>query len=92
MERLPGILRLKARKNKDIGIIKQVLDILEGSCRDNYEIEAALILRSSLFLNGILTNSEVWQGLKLDDEKQLEHTDEILNPKMYIYAVFRDWM
>ena len=71
---------IAARKNKGLGIIKQILYILEGSCLG--EIEAALILRSSLFLNGILTNSEVWYGLKLDDWKQLEQTDEILLRKI----------
>ena len=73
---------IAARKSKGLGVIKQILEILEGSCLGKYEIEAALILRSSLFLNGILTNSEVWYGLKLDDWKQLEQIDEILLRKI----------
>ena len=67
-----------ARKAKGLGIIKQILDILDGTCLGQYEIEAALILRSSLLLNKFLTNSEVWYGLELQDFKQLEQTDEIL--------------
>ena len=56
-----------ARKAKGHGVIKQILDIIDGTCLGLYEIEAALILRSSLLLNGILTNSEVWYGSKLED-------------------------
>ena len=71
-----------ARRAKGHGINKQILDIIDGSCLGPYEIEAALILRSSLLLNGILTNSEVWYGLKLEEFKQLEQIDEILLRKI----------
>ena len=71
-----------ARKAKGLGIVKQILDILDGTCLGQYEIEAALILRSSLLLNGFLTNSEVWYGLRFEDCKQLEQIDEILLRKV----------
>ena len=71
-----------ARKNKGHAIINQIMNILEGTCLGPYEIEAALILRSSLFLNGILTNSEAWYGSKLEDIKQLEKMDKILLRKI----------
>ena len=77
-----NIKNIGARKAKGLGIIRQILDILEGTCLGKYEIEAALILRSSLLLNGFLTNSEVWYGLKSEDLKQLEQTDEILLRKI----------
>ena len=53
-----NIKNIGARKAKGLGIIRQILDILEGTCLGKYEIEAALILRSSLLLNGFLTNSK----------------------------------
>ena len=71
-----------ARRAKGHGVIKQIIDIIDGSCLGPYEIEAALILRGSLLLNGILTNSEVWYGCKLEDFKQLEQIDEILLQKI----------
>ena len=77
-----NIKNLMARKAKGHGIIKQILYILQNTCLGPYEIEASLILRSSLFLNGILTNSEVWYGSRLEDIKHLEQIDEILLRKV----------
>ena len=69
---------IMARKAKGHGIVKQILNMLEGICFGPYEIEVALFLRSSLLLNGILTNSEVWYGSTLEEIKHLEQIDEIL--------------
>ena len=42
-----------------------------------------MILRKSLFLNGILTNSEAWYGLQINDIKHLEQIDETLLRKIF---------
>ena len=47
-----------------------------------FHFEVALILRSSLLLNGILTNSEAWYDLKISDLEQLEQIDEQLLRKI----------
>ena len=73
---------IMARKAKGHGIVKQILDMLEGICFGPYEIEVALFLRSSLLLNGILTNSEVGYGSTLEEIKHLEQIDEILIRKV----------
>ena len=38
--------------------------------------------RSSLLLNGILTNSEAWYGLRTSDVEKLEQVDEQLLRKI----------
>ena len=38
----------------------------------------AVLLRESIFLNGILTNSEIWYGLTNDDIGELESLDRTL--------------
>ena len=43
-----------------------------------FKIEAGLELRNSMFLNGTLTNREVWHGLQDEDLVALEQVDECL--------------
>ena len=54
------------------------MSILESTVFGPFQFEVALILRASLLLNGILTNSEAWYGLKTADFENLEQIDEQL--------------
>ena len=69
---------IKARKDKGQGIVDQIMSILESTVCGPFQFEVALILRASFLLNGILTNSEVWYGLKTADFENLEQIDERL--------------
>ena len=69
---------IKARQDKGQGIVDQICSILEGTVYGPFHFEVALILRSSLLLNGILTNSEAWYGLKTAAYEKLEQVDEQL--------------
>ena len=73
---------IKARKAKGTGIVDQIISIMDGTVYGPFHFEVALILRSSLLLNGILTNSEAWYGLKISDLEQLEQIDEKLLRKI----------
>ena len=42
----------------------------------------AVLLRESLFLNGILTNAEIWYGMSKSDIKELENLDHTLLRKI----------
>ena len=66
------------RKGKGHGIILQISQMLEEIYFGPFEIEVALTLRKSLFLNGILTNCEAWYGLTSADVRLLEQVDESL--------------
>ena len=70
------------RKAKGHGIVLQIGQMLEEIYFGPYEIEVALTLRKSLFLNGILTNCEAWYGLTDGDIKHLEKVDESLLRKI----------
>ena len=74
---------IQARKSKGTGIIDQIISILDGTVYGPFHFEVALILRSSLLLNGILTNSEAWYGLKIADLEHLEEIDEQLLRKIF---------
>jgi hypothetical protein len=69
---------IKARRDKGQSIVDQIMSILESTVFGPFQFEVALILRASLLLNGILTNSEAWYGLKTADLENLEQIDEQL--------------
>ena len=50
---------IEKRISKGLGIISQIMNLLEVICFGHYYIEIALLLRESMFINGILNNSEV---------------------------------
>ena len=52
--------------------------MLEKVTLGYHYFKIALLLRESLFLNGILTNSEVWYGIKKSEIKELETLDKML--------------
>ena len=71
-----------SRRNKGIGIVKQVMTILETTCFGPHVFEVALLFRKSFLINSILTNSESWYGIKTDELELLEQVDEILLRKI----------
>ena len=73
---------VQARKNKGLGIINQISQILESVFFGKYYFEVAMVLRSSLLLSSILLNSEAWVNLSDKDIRALEQTDEDLLAKI----------
>ena len=73
---------VKARKNKSLGSIDQIMQILETVFFRKYHFEVAMVLRSSLFLSSLLLNCEGWVNLSDQDIRSLEQCDEILLTKI----------
>ena len=71
-----------ARKNKGLGIINQITQILDSVFFGRFHFEVALVLRSSLLLSSLLLNSEAWVNLSDKDIRSLEQTDENLLGKI----------
>ena len=69
---------IEKRISKGLGIISQIMNLLEVICFGHYYIEIALLLRESMFINGILNNSEVWYGLTKSDISEFEDLDRLL--------------
>ena len=69
---------IKARKAKGFGIADKIESMLNDIFFGPFYIEVGLILRSSLFLNSILLNSEAWYGLSKSEIEQLEVVDNSL--------------
>ena len=73
---------IEARKNKGLGIINNIMQILKSMFFGKYYFEVALILRSSLLLSSLLLNSEAWVNVSDSNIRSLEQTDEILLSKV----------
>ena len=63
------------RIGKGLGKISDIMNMLEKISLGQKYFKIALVLRESLFLNSILTNSDVWYGLTKTDIKLLEDLD-----------------
>ena len=74
---------VKSRIGKGLGLISQIINILETVSFGNYYFEIAMTLRESMFLNAILTNSEIWYNLKQSEIDDLEDLDRLLLRKIF---------
>ena len=59
-----NLKNVRSRVGKGIGIISQIMSILETVSFRKYYFQIAMTLRETMFLNGILTNAEIWYNLK----------------------------
>ena len=71
-----------ARKDKAVGVVTQIMSILEEICFGMYYFEVAVILRNSLLISSLLSNSESWYNLKNEEIVILEKVDEMLLRKV----------
>ena len=71
------------RKNKSIGIINQIMEILSSAFFGKYHFEVAMVLRSSLLLSSILLNSEAWINLTHTNIRMLEQMDKCSCPEYW---------
>ena len=69
---------LKKRVSKGIGIITQIMNLLDSISLGEFYIEIALLLRESMFINGVITNAEIWYSLSKEEIKELEDMDKSL--------------
>ena len=63
------------RISKGNGIITQIIHLLEMVSLGEHFMEIALLFREALFLNGILTNCEIWYGMTASEVKEFEDLD-----------------
>ena len=74
---------IQSRSNKGLGIISHILVMLETITLGEHYFQSAILLRESLFINGVLTNAEVWYGLSSTDMKPLIDLDKYLLRKIF---------
>ena len=75
-------LNIEARGNRGMGIISQIMMLLEEVPLGHHYFECAVLLRESLLINSILVNIEVSYGLTKSDIETLHTVDKILLHKI----------
>ena len=74
---------IQERRNRGLGAVNQIQQLLDDLCLGDYHFEAANILRNSLLLSSLLSNSETWYNLTQKEISELESVDEILLRKTF---------
>ena len=64
-------INIRSRVAKGQGLVTQIMNILETVTLGYHYFQVALLLRESIFINGITTNAEVWYGLSGKKVSQL---------------------
>ena len=73
-----NLKNIKARVNKGKGIVRQILNILEGIPFGRIYFQVAVLLRNSLLGSSLLCNSEAWFNLTNSELDLLETVDVTL--------------
>ena len=68
---------IKNRISKGIGIIAQIMNILEDASFGHYYFEIALLLRESMLINGTTTNAEIWHNFSQSDSQEFDNLDKL---------------
>ena len=68
---------IKDRISKGIGIISQIMNIIDEVSFGPYLFEIAMLLRESILINGITTNAEIWYNFSESDEQEFENLDKL---------------
>ena len=63
------------RRSKGMGMISEIITILDGLCLGSHYFRAAIMMRQSMLLQVLLTNSETWLRLPQKDLEKLEGID-----------------
>ena len=74
---------IEARFNKGIGIINQIIAILNEVSFGHFYFEMALLFRQSMLINSILCNFEVLHGLKKSHIEKMEAVDRYFMRRIF---------
>ena len=72
------IKRLFCHVSKSLGIVSQIMNLMDIVNFGEHYFEIGILLRDTMLINGILTNSEVWYNLLKSEIKELEDIDRLL--------------
>ena len=76
-------LNIENRVSRGLGKITQIMGMLEKISLGKHFFKIALLLRESIFLSSILTNSEVWYRLTKTELEELELLDRTLLKRIF---------
>ena len=71
-------LNIASRVSKGLGKIAEIISMIDNISLGKHYFKIALLLRESIFLSSILTNSEVWYRVTKSEIEELEIVDRSL--------------
>ena len=75
-------INIQSRVGKGLGNITRIMNMLDKVTLGSHYFKTAMLLRESLFLSALLTNSESWHGVTTTNINQLETIDKLLLRKI----------
>ena len=75
---------IMARRSKGIGIVSEIMNILDGLYLGKHYFKTAVMLRQAMLLSVLLFNSETWLRLNKTDLNRLEGVD-----RMFLRRIFQ---
>lgn len=76
-------LNIQSRVSKGLGKIAQIMSMVEKISLGRHYFKIAFLLRESIFLSSVLTNSEVWYRVTKADLEELELLDRSLLKRIF---------
>ena len=76
-------INIKDRIGKGIGCISDIMSIVNTISFGYQYFRIFVSLREAMFINGILTNADIWYGIKDSELKELEDLDRMLVRKAF---------
>ena len=73
---------IKDRISKGVGIITQILNLIEMISFGPFLFEIALLLRESMLINGTMTNAEVRYNFSDSEVREFENLDKLFFKKL----------
>ena len=73
---------IKQKCSRGIGVISDIMSLLNELSLGNFHFEIGLLLRESMLLSMLLNNAECWLDLTKNDIDELEGIDLILLRKL----------
>ena len=68
---------IESRISKGIGAISRITYMMEIAAFGNHTIEIGLMLRTSILINTMIFNGEIWYNLTSKDVKELDNVDRM---------------
>ena len=73
---------ITSRRSKGIGIVNEIINILNSLCLGPHYFHVAMTLRQAMLISVLLFNAETWLRLNKSDITKLEKVDEMLLRKL----------
>ena len=69
---------VKTKISKGMGLVSEIIDILDNLKIGHLYFETAVLLRNSILINGMINSVEIWYNLTQNEVNEFEIVDRML--------------